>query len=249
MASPVRIYVDTNVLLDYVDVSRLNPNSSSLLDQIKSKGELSGCISVFTLMEAVEQRQEHAHIGWLMANGYSHYEIRGQAGQERHLSADECARSFEEVYKVVKGFGHKMNVRTAGGPEFWIEVAKIVGGTNISASDAIHVAIARSSGCEILATSDRALLQEVTANPPLKRSLIPLNCQRARARAEFERALSVAVRRARTRPVPPLKFIYPGRRLRPSVDALMSVLDATSPRSAPPPATAAVVSEPEPSHD
>lgn len=197
MTTPVQLYLDTNVLLDVIDRRRSNPNSTHLLEQLRARGELSSIVSIFVLMEAVEQRQQSAHINWLVNNGYTYSEIQSEGGRSRSLSDEECGRCFDEVLGFRRALGKKMKVVSPASDTVWRNAADLVRTTNIGASDALHVAIAHSAGTHVFATSDRALIRELS-RLRLRPRLVPLNCNRERKSDEFRRDFESTVHRVRS---------------------------------------------------
>lgn len=197
MTTPVQLYIDTNVLLDAIDRRRSNPNSTHLLEQLRARGELSSIVSIFVLMEAVEQRQQSAHISWLVNSGYTYSEIQSEGGRNRSLSEVECGRCFDEVLGFRRALGKKMKVVSPASDTVWKDAADLVRTTNIGASDALHVAIAHSAGSHVFATSDRSLVRELS-RLRLRPRLIPLNCNRERKSVEFQRDFERAVHRVRS---------------------------------------------------
>jgi len=167
------------------------------VDQLISRGELSSIISIFVLMEAVEQRQESAHISWLVNSGYSYSEIQAEGGRGRLLSQSECGRCYDEVLGFRRSLGKKMKVLSPASDTVWKDAAGLVRVTNIGASDALHVAIAHSAGCHVFATNDRSLIRELS-KLHLRPRLIPLNCHRERKPTEFQREVNSVIRRVRS---------------------------------------------------
>lgn len=206
MTRQVQFYLDTNVVLDVIDRRRRNSNSLHLIDQLRSRGELGSIISIFVLMEAVEQRQESAFMNWLVNSGHSYSEIQSEGGRSRSLSGEECGRCYNEVLAFQRGLGRKVKILCPASDTVWTEAAEFVRARNIGASDALHVAIAHSAGCSVFATSDRGLIRELSSLR-LRPGLRPLNCARERKSVDFQRELNSVIRRVRSSRSP-----WPGRR-------------------------------------
>ena len=192
-----RVYLDTTVILDYVDQTRGNLNSMNLMQRIKAGNGLTGVISTFTIMEAVQQRQESTHLRELINRGFSLNEIRGQEGSNRNLTLSECRRCFNDIYRVLNGFGLHIEIRNLGADDIWIEASRLVQETNICAPDAIHVATALTSGCDGFVTGDRLLCDQLKKTRRLRKEIVPILCQRGISDPAFQTQLKAALKKAK----------------------------------------------------
>ena len=186
MKARALLYLDTTVLLDYVERERGNANSIHLLDGVKQEDYLRGAISTFSVLEAVDKKQEFTHLRGLVQRGHTLHELRGEMGKTRDLTRAECKRCYRDVYQTLASFGDKLTILTPTSERVWVAASWICENTAISAPDALHVAVAQSSDCDGFVTGDRFLHAQVTSVRRLSNSMVPLLCQKNIGRRTFD---------------------------------------------------------------
>lgn len=170
MVSQIDLYIDTNVLIDWIDSERKNERSQYVLRTIRKSSDLVATVSPFTLMEAIEERQEVAYLRQLIRSGFTLREIR-ERGRSRELSRRQTIECFNQVQRFLFGLGNKVILRAIDSPEFWTESSHLVQSTRLSAPDAIHVNAAISTGCEVIVTGDRQLKDALAGTDHLSRRI------------------------------------------------------------------------------
>jgi len=150
------LYLDTNLFLDLTR-NRRNEFSRTLFQDIR-KNKYNVVTSTFTLLEIVQEEQERAFAEReLIHNKRSFDEIRIKI-HERDLSSSALAEVYDSAWKELKPFieTEKIGVRYLD-EEGWDVAFEFQKKMNISASDAIHLAVAYIETCDIFVTSDQQL--------------------------------------------------------------------------------------------
>jgi predicted nucleic acid-binding protein len=137
--------------------NRRNEFSRALFQDIR-KGKYDVVTSTFTLLEIVQEEQERTFAEReLIHNKRSFDEIRIKI-HERDLSSSALEDVYDSVWKDLKPFieTEKIGVRYLD-EEGWDIAFELQKKMNISASDAIHLAVASIETCNIFVTSDQQL--------------------------------------------------------------------------------------------
>lgn len=151
------LYLDTNLFLDMTR-NRNNEFTRTLFHEIK-EDKYEAVTSTFTLLEIVQEEQEGAYAEReLIHNKRSFDEIRSTM-HERNLSKSTLEDVHNSVWKCLKPYTdtEKIIVRYLD-EEGWDFAIDIQGEIDVSASDAIHIAVAFKYGCDIFVTSDSQLI-------------------------------------------------------------------------------------------
>jgi predicted nucleic acid-binding protein len=152
------LYLDTNLFLD-ITRNRNNEFTRTLFHEIKCD-QYEAVTSTFTLLEIVQEEQERAYAEKeLIHNKRSFDEIRSTM-HERKLTKSTIEDVYDSVWKNLKPYTEteKISVQYLDeeGWDFAIDIQRKM---DISASDAIHVAVAFKYGCDIFVTSDNQLIR------------------------------------------------------------------------------------------
>jgi hypothetical protein len=150
------LYLDTNILLDVVD-KRWIP-SLTLVKRIEQ--EHWKCItSRFAFVEMLDIEHEECYINNKLAEGYPLSRIRGLLGNRNQKAQCLPKRDFEAVHaKLYDAQTTILSCVTFQYPtskSFWDKVDLYCDTTEIAVADAMHLAFAKESGCNILVTRDR----------------------------------------------------------------------------------------------
>lgn len=203
MPTTIELYIDANVLIDYIDRRRGNQHSITVMERIKSDPRLIGVFSSFSIMEVEDQVQEMTYGQALFNLGHTVSEIRDLA-RRRKLSPDECRRCHERVYDVLRGLGPRFTIRSPSDPAIWSLAARLMRDTNLSAPDAIHVSVALSTGCDGIVSGDAFLIDQVKLNRYSATRLATIHTLKTKTGIafgkDFGRALRVMELRRRKRP-------------------------------------------------
>lgn len=203
MAERIELFIDANVMLDYVERRRGNLHSIEVVERIKSDSRMLGVLSTFSLMEVEDQVQEVAYGQSLLNLGHTMSEVR-DAARRRQLSSDECLRCHERVFSVLQSLGTRFTIRSPTHPEIWTLAAKLMQRTNLSAPDSVHVATAIATGCDGFVTGDEFLVEQVDSSRLTSSRLVTVHTQKQKSRerfnAEFEKALRKMEARRLQRP-------------------------------------------------
>jgi predicted nucleic acid-binding protein len=222
MTERIELYVDTNVVLDWLSPERGNPNSRYLLERVRADAALIGVVSTFGLMEAVQNHQDSTFLRSMATRAYTLNEIR-EATRERDLSPEECRRCYADVYNLVESLGQKAMIRSVDAAEIWTEAVNLLQSSNVSAPDAIHVGVAVASQCDILATADRQLFELLMRRVHGAKGPYPISTLKGNPEAKFRRDFDRLVTRLRARQAKqPKKTVPPEfKRIVSAVESLM----------------------------
>jgi len=151
------LYLDTNVILDAIPPIRWQP-SATLIERIKR--EHWKCItSRFTFMEMLETEHTQRYIDNLLAEGYLLSKVRDLLGVRRQKARGLAMRDLEAVFaKLYDAQTTILSCIQFEYPKtsaFWDKADKYCATTNIDPDDAIHLAMAIESECNILVTRDK----------------------------------------------------------------------------------------------
>jgi predicted nucleic acid-binding protein len=191
VTEPVKFYLDTTVLMDFVEPSRGNQNSIELLNHLIDGRTSVAVTSTFALMETVDKKQEYAHLRTLLANGHTLDEIRGRLGKERNLTKADCKNCYADTLRRLQRLGSRFEVYTPKNDDVWTRALSIVQESNISAPDALHVAVAQLTACSVLVTGDEHLHDQISTLLSAGGHIRAMLCQKTvlprRFRDEFVR--------------------------------------------------------------
>lgn len=156
IVSPVQLYLDTNIILDIVH-NRWNP-SVSLMERIKQ--EHWKCISSrFTNLEWLDTEHEQCYIDNLLAEGYPLSRVRGLLGNRYQKAHALPKRDLEKVHLLISKHAETtlsvVDFQYPIAVSFWEKAEKYCDTTEIAVADAMHLALAVESGCDILITRDK----------------------------------------------------------------------------------------------
>jgi len=163
MAIP-HLYLDTCVLLDVVyAVRRASPESNMLLQQVKIEVERGNWLcssSRWAVMELFDGMQEELYVDnlrlagnlWSNVSRILHNRRQEQAGLKR----PDLDSIWKQVHELTTGDGVLafVDFKYPLTQAMWDKAEDICAQTNIGATDALHLASALESGCNILVTTD-----------------------------------------------------------------------------------------------
>jgi len=148
------LYFDTNFILDVMEG---DTKACQIIENAKEK-KWKYSSSIFTLMEALDIKQEHYF-----------FKQKVNLGKPlRHIISLRYERDLHKIDldRVKTEFINKFRKDHSGQglyyilEEGWQNAYYIVKESNITSSDAIHLATAISAGCDILLTSDKFFIKE-----------------------------------------------------------------------------------------
>ena len=145
-------------------------------------------VSPFTIMEAIEERQEVTFARSMIRRGFTLREIRNRV-PNRKLTPGQRYRCFRQVHQFLESLGQRVIIRPIDSPEFWRESSRLVQSSSMSAPDAIHVVAAISTGCDVMVTGDEQLRDQIAVSRRLKHRLPTIFVKQRRPQAEFAREM------------------------------------------------------------
>ena len=150
------LYLDTNVILD-AHYKRWQP-AVALMERIEK--EQWKCItSRLTLLEWLDTEHEQLFIDNLLADGYLLSKVRDLLGVRRQEKWGLKRRELDTIYtKLHKYLTREFPFVSFEYPltvSFWDKADDYCSTTNIFFADAMHLALAKESGCNILVTRDQ----------------------------------------------------------------------------------------------
>ncbi len=149
------IYIDTNVCRDCI--KRRNKETIHMMGLIRDK-KWKCYTSIFSIMELTDTEKDSIFFNKKMRIGWDINKIL-RLRQQKDLNtgdlkeAEEIVKSFFEEYKFVE-------IVNLEGGKAWDLALKISSTSNLSAPDAIHLATAWQSNCDIIVTSDEFFIKE-----------------------------------------------------------------------------------------
>jgi len=151
----VKIYLDASVIVSFL--AGKDEHVAELFLLCNEKNILYQ-ISPFSLMEALDIKQEHRYFLKKVADGFS---IRDalKDRRSRNLTKEEIIKVHKDTLITLKP--QKLDwYYYSKGSNWWEEAINIVSDTNINSSDAIHLAQALISGYDFLVTHDGPFIKE-----------------------------------------------------------------------------------------
>ena len=151
------LYLDTNIFLDLIR-NRRGSGSIELFRDIR-RGKYSASTSTFTLLQIIEEEQERIFAEReIVHRKRSFDEVRGRIGQ-RDLTPVELESIKiileKEIYKPFVDT-EKIEFRYLDDTG-WDSAYELLSKLNLSASDAIHLAVADNLGSDVFVTNDSQL--------------------------------------------------------------------------------------------
>jgi len=150
------IYLDTNIILDVLQ--KRWQQSTNLLKRIET--EHWKCItSRFTFVEMLDIEHEEQYIKNKLADGYPLSRIRSLLGNRNQKAQCLPKRDLAEIHAKLYDAQTsllacvKFQYPTSG--SFWDKIDSYCDTTEIAVADAMHLAFAKESGCNILVTRDK----------------------------------------------------------------------------------------------
>lgn len=152
---PLKIYVDTCVLQGAL--SRRNDDDVVFVKSLKKKN-WKVYTSTHSLMELYEIAKDRKFLfnlvydRWIDVNSFLRLRSR------KNLNADELDKIVKDLanFFTTNDFIEFMDITT----EVWIDIKDIVEKSNLHSSDAMHLALARALGCNVLVTHDQFFIEE-----------------------------------------------------------------------------------------
>ena len=149
------LYLDTNIILDVLHGRW--PASKRLFERIKS--EHWECItSRFTMLELVDTEHEECFIENKKAEGYPLSRVRTFLGTRHQKAHALPKRDLEKIHAFLDSHSEDVfayiDFRYPVANSFWDKAEDYCNSTEIAVADAMHLALAKESGCNILVTRD-----------------------------------------------------------------------------------------------
>lgn len=161
MTPPIepKLYLDTNIILDVIR-KRWIP-SVTLFERIKS--ERWKCItSRFTFLEMLDTEHEQCYIDNLVAEGRPLSKVRGLLGNRYQKGHALPNRDLEKIHAFFATHSQTtfayISFQYPIAESFWNNAEKYCDTMPISVEDAMQLAFAVESGCNILVTRDKDFL-------------------------------------------------------------------------------------------
>jgi predicted nucleic acid-binding protein len=151
----MKIYVDTCILQGAI--SRRNDEDTVFMNKAREKG-WTVYTSIHTLMELFDVAKDRS---FLMKSVIKQWVDVGTFLRERrqmklsNTDLDEVSVELNNFFRS-NGFIEFMDINE----EAWKDVKEIVEKSNLHSSDALHLALARVWGCDILVTHDQFFIEE-----------------------------------------------------------------------------------------
>ena len=156
MAVHPHLYLDTNVILD-AHYKRWTP-AVTLMQRIQT--EKWKCItSRLTILEILDMEHEQLFIDNLLADGHLLSKVRDLLGMRRQEKWELKSRELNEIYVKLHDYLTKefsfVDFKHPLTDSFWNKADDYCSTTNMFFADAMHLALAVESGCNILVTRDQ----------------------------------------------------------------------------------------------
>lgn len=151
----VKIYIDTCILQGAI--SRRNREDTVFLNKVKEKG-WKVYTSIHTLMELLDIAKDRSFLMKSVINKWVDVSTFLRERKIKNLSRndlDEIAERLNNFF-IDHSFIEFMNINE----EVWNDVKEIAEKSNLHSSDALHLALARMSGCHVLMTHDTFFIKE-----------------------------------------------------------------------------------------
>jgi len=154
------IYLDTNVILDAI-YQRYTP-SLDCLNRIKSE-KWKCSTSRFTVLEMLDYEQEKSFEEKCLRDGIQRSRLRDYIGRRRQekwgLSESELSDVWKSLYAKLANeydfIGYEQPANKELWDELWDKAEEFCAATNIGYTDAIQLAFAICTECNILITHDQ----------------------------------------------------------------------------------------------
>ena len=156
MSVKPHLYLDTNVILD-AHYNRWPP-AVALMERIKNE-QWKCTTSRFTILELLDIEHEQKFIDNLLVEGYMLSKVRDYLGVRRQerwgLKRRELDDIYTELHNILASEFSCVNFGYPLTESFWNKADDYCSITNIAAPDALHLALAKESGCNMLVTRDK----------------------------------------------------------------------------------------------
>jgi predicted nucleic acid-binding protein len=155
-----RIYVDANIILDVI-LKRNNP-SMQLLERIKNEHWVC-TTSRFAFLEVLDTLHEQYFINNLLAEGQPLSQVIRVLGTRNQKAHALPLRDLEKTRSLLANYSQTLfsfiSFQIPIDNTFWDKAESLVDKTPISVADAMHLALAKVSNCNILVTRDKAFCE------------------------------------------------------------------------------------------
>jgi predicted nucleic acid-binding protein len=152
-----RLYLDTNVILDAIPPVRWQP-SADLIKRIQRE-HWQCTTSRYTFMEMLDEGHKQRYIDNLLAEGYLLDKVRDLLGVRRQKAHElpliDLEQVYAKLYDVQNTILSCVRFEYPKTPDYWDKADKYCATTCIDPDDAIHLAMAKESECNILVTRDK----------------------------------------------------------------------------------------------
>ncbi len=151
------IYIDTCIARDVTERRAGRDASIELLGRIKSKG-WSCKMSVFGLMELVDIEQESIFVNLRYFVEKRSLDEVYSSRRNRNLGQKELEKSFQYIEQFRSNYSFIKPVGMSD--EGWSLAIVVASGSNLHASDVIHLVSAWQEDCDLVVTDDTFFISE-----------------------------------------------------------------------------------------
>lgn len=151
----MKIYIDTCILQGAI--SRRNQEDTIFMNKAKEKS-WKVYTSIHTLMELLDTAKDRSFLMKSVINKWVDVSTFMRKRKVKNLSESDLNEIAEELnnFFINHGFIEFMNINE----EVWNDVKEIAEKSNLHSSDALHLALARMWGCQVLVTHDAFFIKE-----------------------------------------------------------------------------------------
>ena len=167
---PIRIYLDTCVILDYFIKERKNEISEFILRKLNGR-EYIGVISFFSILELKDNLYSNTDMIIKLKEGMSLYEII-QMRNERTITINERKKDDQDIIKFLEIHKRKIQLSVQEDRLLWENAMELMEIDNFSAPDALHVSSAILSKSHCFITKDKQLSVCLKNNQSTKKLLV-----------------------------------------------------------------------------
>jgi predicted nucleic acid-binding protein len=155
-----KLYLDSNIILDVI----LKRNNSSINFMERIESEHWKCItSRFAFLEIIDILHEKYYIDNLLAEGQPLSQVIRVMGNRNQKAHALPSRDLEKTRTLLSSYDQTLfsfiSFQFPIDETFWNKVESLVDKTPLSVADAMHLAFAKVSDCNILISRDKAFCE------------------------------------------------------------------------------------------
>ena len=196
--APIKIFLDTCVLLDFLIKERKNEVSKFLLAELDIKSK-AGVYSSFALLELKDQYYAYSDVRIKLLHGDTPDEII-RSRQTRRIKKEDRERDDIEINEFLDRNQRKLLISTSNENEIWKTAFELMTLVNITAPDALQLSYAIFSQCDIFISKDEGLIAAI-GELQEKFKLIPIHYKTDTQITTFQTLFSEALTKLSPAPV------------------------------------------------